>query len=372
MTVKKSVSGAKIVIIEISVFPMENKKKRGLELSQAQVLRQDLRLFSVLSSPEQEFLRQAAELEADPLFARLCAQGPDGSAAVIRKRFAGASFAFGLACGDDALAAAACSGGSAGEWLAERPAMLELARRAGQENFEKYFLSGELFSPAAAGRACGLSPAEVSALKNFADAFVLAYENIPPAALPALYLRCAARISAEGGKLSVAYTHPAYFRGAYSINGAALSGLVKSGALTREEAARARTLTARAQRIAWRKSGFHRVLTAIVEAQADFLLHKTALKPFTQRGLAERVDLNPGTVSRLIAAKTIMAPWGEEIRLKDLFKRKNAYIIDKIRDVLGGADRKLTDLEVADTLKNIYGIRVSRRSVNLYRARKGL
>ncbi|MBI4351166.1 MAG: hypothetical protein HY550_06985 [Elusimicrobia bacterium] len=346
---------------------MENKKKQGLRLSQDQVLRQDLRLFSVLASPEEEFLRQAAELEADPLFIRLTAPGADGAAPVIRRRFSGASYAFGLACGDDALAAAAGSGGSAGEWLSERPAMLKLAQRAGLENFEKYFLSDSAFSPAAAGRACGLTAAEASALKNFADAFIMAHERIPSAELPALYLRCAARISAEGGKLSIAYAHPAYFRGAYNIDNAALARLVKSGALSREEAARTHALTARAQRLAWRKSGFHRTLTAIVERQADFLLQRAPLKPFSQRELAASAGLNPATVSRLIAAKTALAPWGEEIRLKNFFRKKNAFITDIIKRVTGAQAGKMTDRAVAESLKAVYGIRVSRRSVNLYR-----
>jgi hypothetical protein len=346
---------------------MEKRKKQGLELSQSQVLRQDLRLFSVLASPEEDFLRQAAELEADPLFARLCSPGPDGNAPVIRKRFAGASYAFGMACGDDALASAAGSGGSAGEWLAERPAMLKLALRAGQENFEKYFLSGVVFSPAAAARACGLTPAEASALKNFADAFTLAHERIPPAALPELYLRCAAKISVEGGNLSIAYTHPAYFRGAYCVDNAALLRLVKSGELSRADAARMRTLTARAQRISWRKSGFHRTLTAIVEEQAAFLLQKSPLKPLTQRGLAARVGLNPATVSRLIAAKTVILPWDEEIKIKNLFMQKNAFIIDRIKGITGTGAKKMTDKEVMESLKAVYGIRISRRSVNLYR-----
>ena len=118
----------------------------------------------------------------------ITAPGPS-AAPVIRRRFAGASYAFGLACGDEALAAAAGSGGSAGEWLSERPAMLKLAQRAGLENFEKYFLSGVVFSPAAAGRACGLTSDEAAALKNFTDAFIMAHERVPAAALPALYLR---------------------------------------------------------------------------------------------------------------------------------------------------------------------------------------
>jgi len=77
---------------------MKKPKKPSQELAQAQVQRQDLRLFAVLASPEEDFLRQSAELEADPLFARLCAPGPDGSAPVLRRRLPGASYAFALAC----------------------------------------------------------------------------------------------------------------------------------------------------------------------------------------------------------------------------------------------------------------------------------
>lgn len=348
---------------------MEKPKKPSNELSQAQVQRQDLRLFAVLAAPEEDFLRQSAELEADPLFARLCAPGPDGAAAVIRKRLPGVTYAFAMACGDEALASAAGAGGGAGEWLAARPEMLALARRAGLENFEKYFLAASAFTPASAARACGLTPAEASALKSFADAFIMAHEHIAPAALPSLYLRCAASVSAEGGKLSAAYTHPSYLRGAYYVDRRALARLVKNGGLSGTEAARASTLAARAQRLAWRRAGFHRVISALLEAQAGFLLRQSGLKPLTQRELASRTGLDPATVSRLIAAKTLITPWGEEIKLQSLLLAKNAFIIDRIKEILGAGNRKFTDSEVMEALRNTYGLRVSRRSVNLYRAK---
>jgi len=57
------------------------------------------------------------------------------------------------------------------------------------------------------------------------------------------------------------------------------------------------------------------------------------------------------------------------VKLKDLFLAKNAFIIDKIKAILGAAEEHLTDTEVTEALRNKYGIRVSRRSVNLYRAK---
>lgn len=350
---------------------MEKKKKQGLSLAQVTSLRHDLRLFALLARPEADFLAAAAELEADPLFARLLAPGPGGASPVARRRFRGASYAFGLACGDDALAAAAekCC---AGEWLAARPAMLALAKKAGEAGFEKYFLADAVFDPAAAARACGMTVKEASDLKSFADAFILAHERIPPVRLPQQQLRCAARVVEEGGRLTAAYTHPAYFRGAYVINGPALGRLLKSGALTRAEAAKARRLASAAQRVAWRKAGFHRLLAAILEEQKDFFLGKGPLKPFSQRELAARVELNPGTVSRLVSSRTVVAPWGEEVRLKDLFRAKSAFVIDRMKEVLGASAKKLTDAQTAAALKSSYGIKISRRSVNLYRSRTGL
>jgi DNA-directed RNA polymerase specialized sigma54-like protein len=57
------------------------------------------------------------------------------------------------------------------------------------------------------------------------------------------------------------------------------------------------------------------------------------------------------------------------VKLKDLFSPRSAYIIDKIRLILGAGNTKLTDSEVMEALGKTYGLRVSRRSVNLYRDR---
>lgn len=350
---------------------MDKGKKQVPGLSQRQLLRQDLRLFSVLSQREEEFLEQEAELASDPLFARLCAPSSDGTAPVIRRRLQGASYAFSHVCSDAAFSAAAESGG-AGEWLADRPAMLELARRAGRVRFEKFFLSSAAFSPGPVARACGFTEEEASRLKTFVDAFVMTHERLPAASLPRLYLSCAAVISADGGALSVAYTHPSYFRGEYRIDRRALLSLVQAGAFTPAEARKASALLSRAQRLSWRRSGFHRVLTSLADAQADFLLGRSALKPLSQRELASRAGLDPATVSRLVSSKSIIAPWGEEIRLKSLFAPKKAIIIDKIKDILGGSPGNMTDNQLADALNRDCGLKISRRSVNLYRKKAGL
>jgi len=350
---------------------MEKRKKKALELTQSPALRQDLRLFGLLARSEEDFLRQAAELEGDPVFAKLLLPGPDGRPPVLKRRFPGASYAFRLAAGSDELARAAGSGPGAGEWLSARPAMAALAARVGADNFERYFLSGAEAAPGAAAAACGIKEEEASALLAFADGFLLAHERVPVASLPSLFVRCAAALEVRGGKLHAAYTHPAYFRGAYVLDGQALTRLFRSGAFTRREAARARALVAAAQRVSWRKAGFHKVLCALLAGQEAFLLGKGPLRPLTQRELAGRTGLAPATVSRLVSSRSVMAPWGGEIRLKDLFRTKGSYVIDKIREVLGAGGR-MTDREVAGALKSVYGIKIPRRTVNLYRLKAGI
>jgi hypothetical protein len=245
--------------------------------------------------------------------------------------------------------------------------MLELARRAGAGNFEKYFLSSSL-DPKAAAKACGFTGEEVSALRAFTDSFILAHERVPAASLPRLYFRLSAVIVRDGGSLFAAYTHPSYFRGAYFMDRSALSRLVRSGAFTTDEARRAYSLLARAQRLSWRKAGFHRVLEALIRAQEGFLSGRSGLKPLTQRDLAALTGLDPATVSRLVSSRSVEAPWGEEIRMKDLFLTKKAFIIDKIKTMTGAGSAKITDREISEALRKDCGLRVSRRSVNLYRA----
>jgi hypothetical protein len=249
--------------------------------------------------------------------------------------------------------------------------MAALAARVGSGNFEKYFLSAQ--APAGAAAAdCGITEAEAASLLAFTDAFLQAHERVPASVLPRLFVRCAAALEVRAGRLAAAYTHPAYFRGAYALDGPAFSRLLKSGALTPREAARARTLASMAQRVSWRKAGFHKILCALLEEQEAFLLGKGPLKPFTQRELAARTGLAPATVSRLVSSRSVLAPWGGEIRLADLFRAKSSFITDKIREVLGAGGVKMTDSEVAVRLKSLCGIKISRRSVNLYRSRAGI
>jgi DNA-directed RNA polymerase specialized sigma54-like protein len=58
--------------------------------------------------------------------------------------------------------------------------------------------------------------------------------------------------------------------------------------------------------------------------------------------------------------------------LKDLFRTKSSFVIDKIKEVVESGGGAMTDNCVADALRAAYGIRISRRTVNLYRTKAGI
>ena len=89
----------------------------------------------------------------------------------------------------------------------------------------------------------------------------------------------------------------------------------------------------------------------------------------SQRTLASQIGISHSSVSRIINRKTLKMPWGSEIPLKDFFLSRKKFLIDKVSDILlkYGKGDKLTDREIGDILNRKYGLKISRRSVNLYR-----
>ena len=116
----------------------------------------------------------------------------------------------------------------------------------------------------------------------------------------------------------------------------------------------------------WRKKGLQKVLEGILKYQRDFFLGGP-LKPLSQRSFAAELALNPSTVSRLIARRSLKAG-DDEVPLKSFFPSKKEHIIAKIKELSDpGGKRKLSARLLADELKKRFGIKVSVRTLNLYR-----
>jgi transcriptional regulator with XRE-family HTH domain len=348
----------------------KNKPGRGKEIRLENSLRsrQDLRLFTMLAAPESDFLELVRRLESDPLFRKLAA--PAGGRQVISRTRRGASYSWDYNLGDSRLLSVPDSLYISGELLSARPEALKLAQRLGAADFEKYFLD-ENDAPEEICRATGLKPAEVSRIRDFTAAFLQAHENLPVPAMPAERVRLVALVCRSGRGLELSYLHPAYARGGYKVDRDALERLRKSGGLTRGELVRLGPVLKAVELFNWRKKGLQRTLEGIVKFQREFF-SGGAMKPLSQRAFAAGLSLNPSTISRLIAGRSLKTPDMAEVRLKDFFPSKKEYIIDKIRRVMARpapARCRLSDRMIACELRERFGIKVSRRTVNLYKPR---
>lgn len=121
-----------------------------------------------------------------------------------------------------------------------------------------------------------------------------------------------------------------------------------------------------------RRKTIHRISTALVELQADFILRGVRhLRPLTRAMLAEYIGVHESTVSRATAGKYIMLPSRHVIPFSDFFTA-SLSAKDVIREIItneqGGT---LTDRQIGERLRE-RGIRVARRTVAKYRAELGI
>lgn len=359
-----------IVIIFKGENPRDMRKKRSLrlELSARVSLEATLRAARMMAAGEDEFLALERAVEEDPLFRKLV-RPPDGAApAVRRRRQGGVNFAWSRALGQDLPA----DPGEvpAGGMLEGREAALALIKRMGPGNFERYFLSDEAVPAGEAAAACGLSPDEFAEVRAFTASFLAAHERLQPRPVSRPFAAVAAVAAGPRGP-EVSYLSSRYARGTYDVDLAALRGLGASGLISPEEKRRLRPLLAALRSLNSKKRGLTLLLPVLAERQADFLLGRIpSPRPLSMTALAADLGMTAGSVSRLAAGRSLLLPSGEEIPIRSLFPGKGARSIDRIRDILiqkGGDD--LTDDEVAARLRERYGLKLSRRTVNHYRGR---
>ncbi|MBI4802384.1 MAG: hypothetical protein HY796_07650 [Elusimicrobia bacterium] len=350
--------------------PERNAASPRLNIENALKNRQDLRLFNLLSAPEDEFLDLLKRLESDPLFKKLSMRVPGCPPVIARARLPGAAYAWVHNLGEPQLVNSMDSKYISGEILSARPEVIALIERLGAENFEKYFLGQECIPMGQLCRAVALTARQAGRIRDFVNAFLAAHENLPATAVPERHFKLTAFVGkTPNGGLELAYAHPSYARGLYSVDAKALENIKRSGNLTREELKALGTLVKTVELVNWRKKGLQKVLEGILKFQRDFFLGG-AMKPMSQRSFAAELGLNPSTVSRLIARRSLKTR-EEEVTLKSFFPPPKEYIIAKMKEITdSGGARKLSARLLTGELKKRYGIKISVRTVNLYRNRK--
>jgi len=349
-----------------------NKRKNtlNLELKNSLNLKTNLRLFNMLSSGENDILELVRKIEADELFLRLSGKTNDLPRIITYTRKTNAGYAWLSNLENKDFIQALDSSISGAEIISGRGQVIEIIRKIGADNFEKYFLGYEKFPIDKICDICSITKGECDKITDFVAIYMHAYENIPIAALPVDYFSMIASIIKEKGGFRIEYTSMHYGQGEYSINHEKLKAVKKKGLLTEKETARLNSLLDLIKTVNCRKRCACKIVEGILKYQMVFFTGEgRELLAMSQRDLASQIGISHSSVSRIISRKTLKTPWGSEMTLKDFFVSRRKFLIDKVRDIVLKYNKgnKLTDREIGDILNRKYGLKVSRRSVNLYR-----
>lgn len=131
-----------------------------------------------------------------------------------------------------------------------------------------------------------------------------------------------------------------------------------------------------------RRENLRKVAEYIINYQKDFLEKGPLfLKPLKLKDIADKLGLDPSTVSRIVAGKYVQTPRGifELKRFFDQGIRKGKEMVsatsikEMIRELIAQEDKRmaLTDKEIAEILRR-RGIEIARRTVAKYREELGI
>lgn len=127
-----------------------------------------------------------------------------------------------------------------------------------------------------------------------------------------------------------------------------------------------------------RKETMINVMNEILKRQDDFFTRgKSFLKPLTLKDIADALDIHESTVSRTVKDKFVLTPHGL-MNMKSFFSTKlsegqgdvsAASVKLKLKEVIDSENKKkpMSDQKIANTLKTLYDIGISRRTVTKYR-----
>ena len=252
--------------------------------------------------------------------------------------------------------------------LLNKEYIIRQIKKLGLEKFKRYFLfpeSGMTLEEIA--RESALEVSEVKEINNLVDELSIMSEFYQPSNITSDIIRYSKVASVEKDEegFIIGYFSPSLARGRYSIDYERFEELKAAGAFTEAEVKEARQLLKKLELINSRKDTLTQILQNIIYKQAAYLESGDlrSLLPFSQKELAERIELAPSSVSRAIKGKSIDTPWGEEIPLKHFFPRPKRFRKELLRRLLETNKGLSSDEAIRTKLWEEFGVAISRRSV---------
>jgi AraC-like DNA-binding protein len=331
-----------------------------------------IRVSSLLAISETEFARLIEEMEKDPLFTVLSEARSGGSRLLayssaprttLSPRFYEETHEETWASGESF---------DVEGFLRQRASVLDLVRRIGRGRFEEHFLyarSGKTLAEAAL--VCGLSPEEAENISRFLLEFSSRAEFFNPSGLNSSAPKRTTLVGEilKEKEFSVAFFSPHLVRGRYQVNEAGLREWRKDQPPEKLRKSHLQKLLEKIRLVNIRHSAFFRILSRAVDLQKDYLdsQDESRLAPASAEGLARELGLSPSTVSRSLAGKSVLLPWGAEVLISSLLPGHHKALMYALKKVLGQAGHPLTDAQLVDAVYRDFHLKASRRSINACR-----
>ncbi len=221
---------------------------------------------------------------------------------------------------------------------------------------------------------CGLPEEKTRKIFDFLLRFSVQAEFFHPSSLPlAPEARplCLGRVEGDmSAGFVLSFFSPHLARGRYRIDYDTWEHLSSQKMLSAEERRRAAVLLRQVEMLNMRSDNFHRVLQEVLEVERAYLGSGKGERKRTLslRETSRRLGVSSSTVCRLVAGRSVVLPWGEEVLLSRLFPQKK----EVLREILEGHAESLSkagDGDVQRFLWDQYQLRVPRRTVNYWRHR---
>ncbi len=330
-----------------------------------------MRFSNVLEMSEEDASRLTQLLESDPLFQKLFrAEHPDWKV-FSRARFPGSRLSTSFY--EIPEKTQAPSSPEIESVLEKQSGLVEKIKTMGVERYEKYFLyeDGEKTVREISSE-LGVSEEFVKQVRALTDAVMMNPDFFASKTAPGIVASerstCLAQIhGVTGGQTEISFFSPGMALGTYKVDYEKLKKL-KDSVLTDKEKKSIQDTLRNLEMINSRRTLIFRVLTLLPKWQVAFFLNRDwdHLRPLSQKEAAQELKVTPAAVCRAIQDRSVLVFEDQEVSICEFFPSRKDINKRKLTGFIRG-NGALTDKEIQGVLERDFGIKLSRRSVNVYR-----
>ncbi|MBN1622412.1 MAG: hypothetical protein JW871_07475 [Endomicrobiales bacterium] len=318
-----------------------------------------IKMANVIALNEHDFSELIKNIELDPLFEKLRSLG-----VLKRQKHRNSRIASDFLEFDDNIFHQGSGDSDISEFIEKNKDIIPVIKKMGIEKFKNLFLYNENPDIEEISKNCSIPVPIVKRIMGLVNNVFVISEFFHPSKIvtPNIAYTKVAKIEIDKNQLFCAYyiTHMA--QGGYLVDSEKLKKLKQT--LKTEDKQHLEKIISSINLANQRKSVLHNMISLLSDKQKEFFTKGSIseLKVFTEKELAEQLEISRSSVCRTLYAKSIVTPQNKEIPIKMLLPSKKSLIKHILRDVLRD-NSKHTDTQLKEKLLKEYNISASRRLV---------